>query len=471
MYRNLWLASAVALVVAGCAGSKTASSVIADAQETMGDPGSIRYSGKGMNAFFGQALIAGEEWPRRELASFTRTINYEQRSAQDELSFAQPVFGGQQQNAQVNGDLAWNVGPNGPAPQAAAAQERQLHIWLTPHGFLKAAAMASDATLAEAEEGDVVSFTALGKYRVEGTIDAQNQVTRVETTLPNQVMGDTEVVATYSDYQDFDGVRFPRRIRIDQGGFPLWELEITSVTPNAPLDLAVPEAVTAATVPPVQTMSTKLADGVWHVTGGSHHSVVVEFDEYLAVVEAPLNEARSMAVLAEARKLAPNKPVRYVLTTHHHFDHTGGLRTYVAEGATVVTHQSNVPFFEKALAAPATLEPDAQSKNARQPMFEGVTDRHVITDGRQTIEVYATMGDTHTGEYTLVYLPRARILVEGDAYSPGPADAAPPATPPPNAVTLYDEIQRLKLNVATIAPIHGRGAVPIAELRKFVGRG
>ncbi len=134
-------------------------------------------------------------------------------------------------------------------------------------------------------------------------------------------MGDTEVVATYSGYRAFEGAQFPSQIRIDQGGFPLWELNVTSVTPNAPLDLPVPEAVGAATAAQVQTMSTPLGDGVWHITGGSHHSVLVEFDEYLAVVEAPLNEARSVAVLAEARRLVPNKPVRYVLTTHHHFDH------------------------------------------------------------------------------------------------------------------------------------------------------
>jgi glyoxylase-like metal-dependent hydrolase (beta-lactamase superfamily II) len=469
MHRQLWLAAAAVLAVAGCGGSGTASSVIEDAQATMGNPASLEYSGTGMNAFFGQALIAGQEWPRRELSSFTRTINYEQRSARDELTFAQPVFGGQQQNAQVSGDRAWNMGADGPVPQPAAAEERQLHIWLTPHGFLKAAAAAPDATLTEGEGGRVIAFTAMNKYRVEGTIDEQNLVTRVATAIPNPVMGDTEVVAAYSGYRGFEGVQFPSQIRIDQGGFPLWELNVTSVTPNAPLDLPVPEAVGAATAAQVQTMSTPLGDGVWHITGGSHHSVLVEFDEYLAVVEAPLNEARSVAVLAEARRLVPNKPVRYVLTTHHHFDHSGGLRTYVAEGATVVTHESNVAFFRQALAAPATIDPDMQGKAMREPMLQGVSDRFEITDGRQSVEVYATMGDTHTGEYTLVYLPRQRILVEGDAYSPGPADAPPPATPPPNAVALYRDIQRLKLNVATIAPIHGRGAVPIAELRRFVG--
>ena len=96
----------------------------------------------------------------------------------------------------------------------------------------------------------------------------------------------------------------------------------------------------------------------------------------------------------------------------------------------------------------------------------------MITDGKgkQTIEIYPNDGDAHTKEYTLIYLPGSKVLVEADAFSPGPADAPPPATPAPNAVKMYDEIQRLKLNVATIAPIHGRGPVPIAELAKAIGK-
>jgi glyoxylase-like metal-dependent hydrolase (beta-lactamase superfamily II) len=471
MTKKLWLAAGMAVALAGCSTAKTATSVLEDAQTAMGNPSSIQYSGSGMSAFFGQALTAGEEWPRRDLSSYTRTINYDQRSAREELGFAAPVFGGQQQNTQVNGDKAWNVGANGPVAQPAAAEERQVLIWITPHGFLKGAAAAGNATLTEMEGASVISFTALGKYAIDGTIDADNRVTRVETKIPNPVMGDTDLVATYSDYQDFSGVQFPATISVMQGGFPAWELKVTSVTPNAPLDLPVPDAVATATVPPMQTASTRLADGVWHITGGSHHSVLVEFADYVAVAEAPLSEERSLAVLAEVKKLVPNKPVRYVLTTHHHFDHTGGLRTYAAEGATVITHASNVPFFEQALSAPATVSPDMQAKNQRLPTFEGVSDKYVLTDGKQTIEVYATAGDTHTNEYTLIYLPGPRILVEGDAYSPGPPDAPPPATPPPNAVRLYEDLERLKLNVAIIAPIHGPGAVPIAELRRFIGKG
>jgi glyoxylase-like metal-dependent hydrolase (beta-lactamase superfamily II) len=469
MNKPLALFATLASIFSLCAHAKDATSVLRDAEKAMGAPKTLQYSATGMSAFFGQALTAGQAWPRRELANFTRTIDYEQRAARDALEFTQPQFGGTQQNAQVNGDRAWTVGPNGPVPQLAAAEERQLHIWLTPHGFVKAGLAARDAKLSESGGSDVVTFTALGKYTVTGTLDAQHLVRKVETKFPNPVLGDMDIAASYADYRDFDGVKFPAKIDIVQGGFPTWELAVTKATPDVTLELPVPEAVASATIPPIQTVSTKIADGVWHITGGSHHSVIVEFADYLAVAEAPLDERRSLAVLAEAKKISPNKPVRYVLTTHHHFDHSGGLRTYVGEGATVVTHDSNVPYFEKTFVAPATLVPDAQVRTPKKPVFLPVADKRVITDGKQTIEVYATKGDVHTNEYTLIYLPGPGILVEGDAYSPGPPDAPVPATPPPNAVALYQDLQRLNLNVITIAPIHGRGAVPIAELKKTIG--
>jgi glyoxylase-like metal-dependent hydrolase (beta-lactamase superfamily II) len=469
MNKSLALFVSLASLLALAAQGKDATTVLRDAETAMGTPKTLQYSATGMNAFFGQALTAGQEWPRRELASFTRTIDYDRRSARDQLEFTQQQFGGQQQNAEVNGDKAWNVGPNGPVAQLAAAEERQLHIWLTPHGFVKAGLAARDAKATGSNGADVVTFTALGKYPVKGTFDSRHLLTKVETKFPNPVLGDMDVVATYANYQDFGGVKFPKTIGIWQGGFPTWDLNVTKVTPNVAFDLPVPQAVATATLPPVQTVSTRIADGVWHVTGGSHHSVIVEFADYLTVAEAPLDERRSLAVLAEAKKLVPNKPVRYVITTHHHFDHAGGLRTFVGEGATVVTHQTNVPYFVNTFVAPATLLPDQQVRTPKKPLFMPVADKRVITDGKQVIEVYATQGDAHTNEYTLIYLPGPGILVEGDAYSPGPPDAPVPATPPPSAVALYRDIQRLNLDVRTIAPIHGRGAVPIAELKKTIG--
>ena len=470
MNRAGLFALAVALAVACSAPPKTATSVLQDAQKALGDVKTIQFAGTGMSAFVGQALTAGEPWPARELSGFTETINYDQKSAKVDLSFAQPTFGGQQQNTAVNGDKAWNVGPNGPAPQLAAAEQRQLMIWLTPHGFVKAGLAATDAMLSGSETAPVVSFTTMGKYKMVGTFDSQNLLTKIETKRPDPVLGDAEVVATFSDYKDNGGVKFPSKMAISEGGFPSWELNTTKVTANGAADLPVPETVASATVPPVQAASTKIADGVWHVAGGSHHSVVVEFKDYVAVIEAPLSEERSLAVIAEAKKLVPSKPIKYLLTTHHHFDHTGGLRTYAAQGATIVTDDSNVAYFEKTLTAPATIVPDSQAKNPQKAVFQPVSDKWVLTDGQQTIEVYPTDGDTHTKEYTLIYLPKSKILVEGDAFSPGPANAPPPATPAPNAVKLYEDVQRLKLNVTTIAPIHGRGAVPFVELAKAIGK-
>ena len=460
----------IAFVLGTTACTKDANSVLSSAQSAMGNPKSIRYSGKGMNAFFGQALTAGKEWPRRDLTSYTRTIDYDAKASREEMAFAQPVFGGQQQNAEVNGDKAWNVGANGPNPQPTAAEERQLQIWLTPHGFLKGAAAAGNATMKDGDAGShLITFKALGKYDVTGVIDSDNLVTKVETVEANPVLGDMPVVATYSDYKDFNGIKFPAKITQSQGGYPVWELTIDSVQPNAPGDLAVPGNVQAAAAPAMKVDTAKLSDGVWFLSGGSHHSLVVEFKDYIAVIEAPLNEKRSMAVIAEAKKLVPNKPIKYVISTHHHFDHTGGLRTYVAEGATVVTHESNKPFFEKTFQAPSVLEPDAQSKAAKPAAFQTVSDKWELTDGRQRLVVYATQGDAHSDELLVVYLPGPRVLVEADAYSPGPPNTPRPSPVPPNAANLYKNIQRLKLNVATVAPIHGRGPVPFAEFRKFIG--
>src|SRR3989454_2532498 len=457
------------LVTSACA--KDANSVLNSAQSAMGNPKSIQYSGAGMIVFCGQALAAGKEWPRRNLTSYTRTINYDQKSSKEEMSFAQPVFGGQQQNAEVNGDKAWNVGANGPVPQPAAAEERQLQIWLTPHGFIKGALAAGNSTLKDGDAGShMITFSALGKYTVTATIDTNNMVTKVETIESNPVLGDMSVVATYSDYKDFSGVKFPSRIVQTQGEFPVWELTINTVQPNVPADLAVPDNVQSATAPPVKVDTAKLSDGVWFLSGGTHHSLVVEFPDYITVIEAPLNEERSLAVITEAKKLVPNKPIKYLISTHHHFDHSGGLRTYVAEGATIVTHESNKAYFEKTFQAPATLVLDMQAKSPKPATIEGVTDKWVVTNGKKSLEVYATQGDTHTDELLVVYLPAQRILVEADSYSPGPPNAPLPSAVPPNAATLYNNIQRLKLNVATIAPIHGRGPVPMSEFMKFIAK-
>ena len=142
------------------------------------------------------------------------------------------------------------------------------------------------------------------------------------------------------------------------------------------------------------------------------------------VVESPLNEERAVAVLAETRKLVPGKAIRYVVNSHHHFDHAGGLRSVAADGITVITHESSRAFLEQALAAPATMTPDRQAKAGRKPLVEGVRDRRTLTDGTRTVEIYHLAGSTHYDGLLVVYLPKERFLVEADVYTAGASECA-----------------------------------------------
>ncbi len=204
--------------------------------------------------------------------------------------------------------------------------------------------------------------------------------------------------------------------------------------------------------------------GFWFLAGGSHNSVLVEYPAYLVMIEAPLDEARSMAVIAEAKKLAPNKPIKYLINTHHHFDHSGGLRTYVAEAATIITDQINKAYYEKVWKAPRTLQPDRLAQSPKTPAFITVNDKYILADGGHILEIYPLERDTHNSGLMMVYIPKEKILVEADDFS-WPAGTRAGPRYHANNVNLYRNIQRLKLDVKTIAPIHGE-RVPLLELQK-----
>jgi glyoxylase-like metal-dependent hydrolase (beta-lactamase superfamily II) len=455
-------------LLAACSRAPNTKFILQQAEKAMGNVQTIQYSAAGVNGNFGQALSSGAEWPRRAVTAYTRTINYDQKSSSEQIAFAQDVFGGRKQNAQVNGDKAWNGGPEAPIPQLPAAEERQLQICITPHGFVKAALMALDAKVDSAAGG--ISFTALGKYKLTGYFNDSRFLTRVETSIADPLLGDMPLTIAYSNYKEFRNTVFPTKILQSQGGFPVWDLTVSNVRVNLPAEIQIPEAVRNARPPQTTVHSSNIADGVWFLAGGTHHSLLVEFKDYAVVVEAPLNEERSLAVLAEAQRLIPNKPVKYVVNTHHHFDHAGGLRTYVAQGATVITHESNKDYFENIFQRPATIFPDLLAKSPKPPIIQGVADKFVLTDGRQNIEVYTTEGDSHTDDLLIAYLRSPKILAEADSYTPQDPDGSTPSPASANAIALYNNIQRLKLNVSTIAPIHGRGAVTMAEFKKFVGK-
>src|SRR5205814_8121003 len=180
----------------------------------------------------------------------------------------------------------------------------------------------------------------------------------------------------------------PTKIRQSAGGFPTLDLTVTDVQPNMAFDVPVPAAVRQASNPYARVTTQMVADGVWYVTGGTHHSVVIEMKDHVIVVEGPLNDDRAMAAIMEARSLVPNKPIRYVVASHHHFDHSGGLRAFASVGITVVAHESDRAFLTQALAAPATLSPDLLAKSGRKAQVEAVRERRVMSDGTRTVEIH-----------------------------------------------------------------------------------
>lgn len=471
---------------AACAGEPAGSLESAAQALRSNDARTLEYAGTGRWFQFGQAPVPGGPWPAFDVSSFTAAINYDTSAARVQMTRLQVVEANRVRPAPVeqrpvqlvSGGQAWNmVAPPGgspdtppvPQPQPEAAEERTMEIWTTPQGFLRAAA-ANKATSRPSDGGSEISFTVDGKRRYVGWINVQNQVERVHTWIDNAVMGDTPVEVDYSEYRDFAGVMFPGRIVRRQGGHPVLELAVTSVTINPAVDIPVPEQVRSFKPPPVSVAVEKLADGVYYLKGGSHHSVAIDQADHIVVVEGPQNEARSDAVIAKVKETIPNKPIRYMVNSHAHFDHSGGLRTYVAEGATIVTHGFNEGFYKQAWTAPRTLNPDKMAQANTTATFETFTDKHTLTDGRRAIEIHPIDGSGHNDGFVMVYLPAEKILIEVDAWAPLAPNAPPPAAPSPFAVNLYENIHRLKLDVRQIAALHGPRVATLADLRSAIGQ-
>jgi glyoxylase-like metal-dependent hydrolase (beta-lactamase superfamily II) len=414
-----------------------------------------------------------------------------------------PIQGEQSFTEFVNGDSAWNLNPQGQpvltqaVPPTTAAGDRQLLLWTTPAGFIQAA-LANNATVTDRyfnrqnRNVKVVAFTTKvcdGQQprctrRVTGEFNNDNMLERVVTWFPDPVMGDKLVEIRYSDYRDVGGgVKWPYRVHAHQGDHPLipgghnWlNLNVSDVKVNgADAAQAVPDAIRNAPAPADRVVATTLAPGVVLMGGGSHNSVAVEFKDFVVVIDGPLSNQRTNAVVAEIRKTFPNKPIKYVVNTHNHFDHLGGIRGYVAEGATVITDDKNRAFYEQIVLAPQsrTLLPDRLSQRPFAPTGPGTlalqtfTDEYTISDGNQILELYHVDGLNHSDNMLIAYLPKEKIVVNADLYGPPPAGGNL-ANVSNNAVVLFRNLKRLKLDVATHVPIHGNPGSN-ADFERIVG--
>ena len=470
---------ALAAMLVWTASAQDAKTVIGNAAKAMGADTlkTVQYSATGMDFALGQAPNPSSPWPKFINKSYTRSINFETPASRVERVRVQgenpPHGGGQQplvgeqpqtQTIIVGADTPW---------------VQQLEIWMTPHGFLRAAATKNATVEAKTIGGkkyQVVTFMGDNKAKVNGYINDQNLVERVETWIDNAFLGDMPFEAIYTDYKAAGGAQFPMHIVQKQGGYPIFDLNVSDVKANAAVSIQPAQgpggAPAAAAAPASAATSEKLGDGVYLITGG-YAAIAIDFKDHITIIETGQSEPRGLAVIAEAKRVIPNKPVKYVVNTHCHIDHSSGLRAAVAEGATILTHQLNKAYLEKTLSVPHTLNPDKAQQNGKKPIVEAVGEKKVLTDGTHVVELYHLQNFGHHDGMLIAYLPKEKVLLEADGYNPQPATATPPSPPSPFTVSLLDNIRRLKLDVQRIVPVHypaDNRVVTLAERTKWVGR-
>jgi glyoxylase-like metal-dependent hydrolase (beta-lactamase superfamily II) len=468
-------------------------------------------SGDGGDGFIGQGFNPQyDHWRWYNDKNTVRSIDFEAKGWRTER------IHGEGENPPGGG-----AGTTTPAPDQMQNQvtmvgnnfTNQIEYDLLPLGFLKAALEANATVKMETVKGK--KFTVLtfpienkaptGGYKtsVTGWINDQGYVERVATTIDNNVLGDITWDAVYTSWKDFgNGVKFPTHIVQHQGGKRYYELNVSDVKSNASVDLTPPAGRGGAKggpggakggpggakggpgaakggegggAAPRGPMSEDLGGGFWLITGG-YGSVVADFKNYIVVIEGPQNDMRAEQIIAEAKRLIPNKPIRYVINTHAHFDHSGGIRAFVAEGATIITNQGNKGFYEKAFANTHNLVPDRLSQMKPQPKtkVEYVGDKKILTDGTHVIEMDRVQGSTHDAFDMTVYLPKQKVFIEADEFNvPNQVATTPAAMPNSYQTNLLANIERLHLDVDRIIPIHlpnDNRKVALSELKMAAGK-
>ncbi len=450
--RTLTLAALLISILSTGAATQDTASILAAASKAMGADtlNSITYAGSARNGAFGQSKSIGEPLGPvnvTRITEYTRTINFAPPS--DPAALVSRATGPTQLPAipgvppQPPGVFNQNV----TGTQAASSWAQALNIWTTPWGFLKGAA-ANNATVRQQGGQQVVTFSPANlkspsgqTYTVTGYINNRNLVTKVETRVDHSVVGDLLVEFEYGIYQAMNGVQVPTRIVQRQAGLQTFDASITSATPN-PANLAelltppppagrggaapapapapggrggAPPAAggqqAAPSAPPVDP----IGEGVFKI-GGNYTSLAIDMGDHVLVVESGQNDARGTAVMAAAKQAIPNKPIRFVVNSHPHFDHAGGLGAAAAEGATILTHRNNEQVLERLLSGPRTLIGDSFAKvtKRRTNVVEGVSARDVRKGSNGKVVELHHVPNEHSDGMLVVYLPVEKVLYTAD---------------------------------------------------------
>ena len=455
------------ILVGACAQATPEQQVIDEAAEALGGADRIRslkaltIQGTGSAPNPGQNRTPDDELPVWKVNEFTRTVDLVNwRTRAQQVREAQFLFAGdlvQRQTQGLDGDAAYTVSANGTISRAGgtAVRDRRIEMLHHPIAIVKMA-LDSDVTLSnlQAKAGELTVDIALpGGDTVTFATDARTHLpTRVVSKVANPNMGDVSIDTSFSNYEDVDGVQLPRRLTTRMDQYLQLDLQVSKNALDGDVSgLAIPENIkqAAAPAPPAMTVTAEpVAKGIWWLAGsGNHRSVVFEFDDHLVLFEAPLNEARTRAVIDKARTLSP-KPLTKAIVSHHHFDHSGGLRAAIAEGLTIVTHRSNEQFFRALVARRHTIVPDLLEQTRKLATFELVDDQLTLKDGSMEVRLYYLLDNPREGTNIYAYVPRDRILVQADLYD---------ATWLRHSwgENVLQNLERRRLKVDRSVPVHG----------------
>src|SRR5438094_8312329 len=213
-----------------------------------------------------------------------------------------------------------------------------------------------------------------------------------------------------------------------------------------------------------------VANGIKTIKGSDRQRLAVEMKDHVIMNEAPFFEERSFDVIKAVEEKIPGKPIKYLVVTHFHIDHSGGIRAYAAKGATILMQETNMPFLKTLLSRPKTMRPDSLAKAANiTPNVEGVKDMKSLSDGERTVEL-RDLPNPHSSGMLMVYLPKEKILFESDLFTPGTPVDPSNTLGVQNAVALLAGVNNANIQVDRIVGGHGDVA-PLRELAKIAPAG
>jgi glyoxylase-like metal-dependent hydrolase (beta-lactamase superfamily II) len=447
--------------------------LLAAAERAQGGPiRTVRLSGAGSDFVVGQGGRPRGPWPRFNVERYEREMDFESAASSLVTVRSQaldPPRGGARQPL----ERTEQVTAVAPGSKRGPAMRRELALFL-PAGFIDAARRSKQVSARPLGAGCALTVAVEEGMPITAELGTDGRISKLISKMPDDVLGDVAVETRFTGRTLAANRSLPARIVQKTGDYPVLELRITQASVNEPI--AVGTDVTpplADWMAPPRMTSEALGEGTF-VMPGRYSALVVDLGEYLVLIEAPQSEARATEVIAEAHRLIPGKPIKYVVNTHAHFDHAAGLRVAAAEGATIVTQESNVPFLRDVLNRPRTLRPDVLARAPRAIEFLAVDERLSLKGGGREIQLFHLKGMDHVDGMLVAYLPGSKALVEADAFTP-PAkrrDVAPAVVNPYN-VQLLENIERLGLEVERLISIHyaadGR-PVGMDELRLAAGR-